>query len=227
MIRPIRFLLPALLAVAGVISCAAQEWTRFRGPNGTGISPAKNVPVAWTEQDFAWRVPIRGESHSQPVIWGDKIFFLTAIDTGRERALLCLSKRDGRELWAKSYPLPMPRLANRNTGYANGSPVVDAERVIACFASEEHFWVRAFDHDGKELWSRDFGTYVSQHGHGASPMIFENTVIVPNDQEGDCSVMALSLQTGATVWITRDEGRPSSSSRPGSSSSCSGTTTRS
>lgn len=197
-----RLVIVALLASSalGSIACA-QEWTRFRGPNGTGISAAKNVPVAWTEKDFAWRVPVAGASHSQPVIWGDRLFVLTALEAGKERALVCFNKQDGQQLWTKSFPLPMPRLANRNTGYANGSPVVDAERVIACFASPEHFWVRAFDHAGNELWSRDLGTYDSQHGHGASPMIYGNTVIVTNDQEGENSaVLALNLKTGSIAW---------------------------
>ncbi len=191
----------AFLAAAGFGAVApAQEWTRFRGPNGTGISAAKNVPVTWTEKEFAWRVPIAGASHSQPVIWGDRLFVLTALDGGKERTLLCLSKTDGRELWQKSYVLPTHRPGNKNSGYANTSAVVDAERVIASFVSADHYWVRAFDHAGKELWSRDLGPFSSQHGHGASPMIFERTVIVANDQDGESFVVALDLKTGAEVW---------------------------
>jgi len=178
----------------------AQEWTRFRGPNGTGISPAKGIPVTWTEADFRWRVPIPGDGHSQPVIWGDRIFQTSSLQAGKERALFCLQKSDGKELWSQKYPLPTHRPGNRNSGYANSSPVVDAERVIACFVSSDHFWVRAFDHAGKEIWSRDLGTFASQHGHGASPMIFEKTVIVTNDQDGESFIIALDLATGAPVW---------------------------
>lgn len=188
----------------------AQEWTRFRGPNGTGISAAKNIPVTWTEQDFRWRVAIPGESHSQPVIWGDKIFLLTALDSGKERALLCLRKNTGDVVWTKKYPLPTHRPGNRNSGFANGSAVVDAERVIACFVSAEHFWVRAFDHAGQELWSRDLGPFKSQHGHGASPMIYEDKVIVTNDQDADSSVVALDLKTGRTRWLSPRRPSPSS-----------------
>lgn len=191
----------AILATATFASeASAQDWTRFRGPNGTGHSLAKGVPVAWTEKDFAWRVPIAGVSHSQPVGWGDRLFLLTALDVGKERAIVCVRKTDGKELWQKSYPLPTPRLGNKNTGYANASPVVDAERVIACFVSNAHFWVRAYDHAGKELWSRDLGTFEAQHGHGASPMIYDGKVIVTNDQDGESSVVALDLKTGAVAW---------------------------
>jgi outer membrane protein assembly factor BamB len=181
---------------------AGQEWTRFRGPNGTGISADTRVPTTWTEEDFRWRVAIPGESHSQPVIWGGRIFLTTAIDTGKERALVCLDKETGSELWTRKYPLPTHRPQNRNASYANASPVVDADRVIACFVSRDHFWVRAFDHSGKELWSRELGPFASQHGHGASPMIYDGTVIVTNDQDGESFVVALDVQTGRDVWKT-------------------------
>ena len=199
---PRRAILALFATTTFAAAARAQEWTRFRGPNGTGLSAAKGVPVAWTEKDFAWHVPIRGESHSQPVIWGDKIFLLTAIDAGRERALLCLRKSDGGELWSKGYALPTHRPGNKNAGHANSSAVVDAQRVIACFVSVDHFYVRSFDHSGTELWSRDLGTFKSQHGHGASPMIYENTVIVTNDQDATSFVTALDLKTGAVVWKT-------------------------
>lgn len=199
---PCRPLLALLTALALASPALAQDWTRFRGPNGTGISAAKGIPVEWTEKDFAWRVPIRGDGHSQPVIWGDKLFLLTATDAGKERALLCLSKSDGHELWAKSYTLPTHRPGNKNASYANSSAAVDRDRVIASFVSVDHFWVRSFDHAGKELWSRDLGPFISQHGHGASPMIFENIVVITNDQDAASFVVALDLKTGADVWKT-------------------------
>lgn len=191
-----------LVAALGSNIAAGQEWTRFRGPNGTGISADKRIPVTWTENDFRWRVAIPGESHSQPVIWGNRIFLTSAIDAGKQRAMLCLDKADGKEVWSRKYDLPTHRPQNRNASYANGSPVVDGKRVIASFVSRDHFWVRCFDHAGRELWSHDLGTFESQHGHGASPMIYENTVIVTNDQDGESFVAAFDLESGRPVWRT-------------------------
>ena len=193
----------SLVLLAGLCvtpEIGAQEWSRFRGPNGTGISEAKGIPVAWTERDFRWRVALGGSGHAQPVIWGQRIFLPVARAGGRDRVLLCLDKDDGRELWAKSYPLTPQNPINKNSSHANGSAVVDQERVIACFVSPEHLWVRAFDHAGHEQWSRDLGRFTSQHGHGASPMIFERTVIIANDQDGESFVVALDVKTGTTVW---------------------------
>jgi outer membrane protein assembly factor BamB len=178
----------------------ANEWTRFRGPNGSGVSADSDAPVTWTEKDFRWRVAIPGQGHSQPVAWGARLFLTSALKDGAERLLLCVRDSDGTELWRRAFPLPTPRTKNRNSGYANSSPVVDARRVIACFVSAEHFWVRAFDHEGNALWSRDLGPFDSPHGHGASPIIHGNSVIVVQDQDNESGVVALDLETGGILW---------------------------
>ena len=198
-----RTLLPLLAcACAFTTSGSAQEWTRFRGPNGTGISKAKGIPVKWTEADFVYRVRIPGESHSQPVIWGDKLFVMTALESANQRALVCLDKKTGKELWTKTYSQAPKMGGNKNSGSANTSAVVDAKHVVAMFVSADQFWVRTFDHSGKELWSHNLGTWEAQHGHGASPMIYENMVIVPDEQTGDSFVVAYDLASGKEVWKT-------------------------
>src|SRR5687767_13837022 len=129
-----RTLLPFLaLAFAFAAAASAQEWTRFRGPNGTGISKAKGIPVTWTEADFIYRVPVPGESHSQPVIWGNKMFIMTALEGGNQRALVCLDKKNGKELWTKTYAQPAKKGGSKNSGSANTSAVVDAKHVVALF----------------------------------------------------------------------------------------------
>ncbi len=37
--------------LAGANSASAQDWSRFRGPNGSGVSDATTVPVKWSEKD--------------------------------------------------------------------------------------------------------------------------------------------------------------------------------
>jgi outer membrane protein assembly factor BamB len=195
-------ILGAALAVLMVRTPAeAQEWTRFRGPNGTGISEAKDIPVTWTEKDFRWRATLPGEGHSQPVIWGDRLFLTSASkDKGAERYMLCLHASDGKELWQKKLPLPTQPPRNKGRRVAQGTPPRDKDRVYACFASEEKFLVKAWDHAGKEVWTEDLGPFVSQHGHGASPILFEDKLIVTNDQDADSFIVALDSKTGKTVW---------------------------
>jgi outer membrane protein assembly factor BamB len=206
--------LPAALLLAwwcialGPAALPAQEWTRFRGPNGTGVSVTTGVPVTWTTADFRWRVPLPGKSHAQPVIWGERVFLPTATAQGNERILLCLRRDDGSELWRHTYALPTGTRPNPRASFANESAAVDARRVIALFVSSDHFWVRAFDHDGRELWARDLGPFQSRHGHASSPILVGDRVIVNNDQDGPSFVAALDAETGATVWTLPGESRP-------------------
>jgi outer membrane protein assembly factor BamB len=178
---------------------AAQEWTQFRGPNGTGISKSKGAPTQWTDKDYRWRVTIPGDSDGQPVIWGDKIFLLSAVDQGRERVMMCLNKEDGKELWSKKYPMATYKKGMSRT-WSSSTPVVDKDRVVVPIVEPQQFLVKAWDHNGKELWSVNLGTFESQHGYGASPIFFENNVIVTNDQDAESFIVALDAKTGKVAW---------------------------
>ncbi|HYF00099.1 MAG TPA: PQQ-binding-like beta-propeller repeat protein [Planctomycetota bacterium] len=189
----------ALCASSAASPAMAQEWTRFRGPNGSGVSESKNVPVKWGESEILWKVAIPGPSHSQPVIWGERLFLCGAKDDGRERSIHCLRKDDGRELWSRKLPSQTHGKHKLNS-FASSSPTVDAERVYAAFVDPEHFVVKAWDHAGKELWSVDLGPFKSQHGHGASPILHDDKLIVTNDQDGASFVAALDAKTGRMAW---------------------------
>src|SRR5262245_20807857 len=167
-LRTALFLAASALAIA---DARAQEWTRFRGPNGTGVSTSKSIPVTWTEKDFRWRATLPGESHSNPVLWGDRLFLESATNNGTERMLLCLSKEDGKEVWSKKYPLSANPKHKLNS-YASSTPAVDQDRVYASFADTEKFLVKAWDHSGKEMWTVNLGPFKSQHGLGASPVVY-------------------------------------------------------
>ena len=144
-----------------------QEWTRFRGPNGVGVSNASNLPTEWTEKDYNWKVRIRGSGHSQPVVWGERIFLASSTEEGRERHILCLGVSDGATEWSKNYSMPTHG-KHRDNSYASSTPVVDEDLVYFVLASAEKCSVRAVTHDGKEeRWSRELGPFEARHGHGA------------------------------------------------------------
>ena len=81
----------------------SQDWTRFRGPNGSGVSDAKTIPVRWTEEDYNWSVELPGRGHSSPVIWGPRLFVTSSdLDAG-ERFLICVETSSGKILWQQSF----------------------------------------------------------------------------------------------------------------------------
>ena len=52
----------------------ADDWARFRGPNGTGQSAVTGLPLKWTESDYRWKKKLAGSGSSAPVIWGNRLF---------------------------------------------------------------------------------------------------------------------------------------------------------
>jgi outer membrane protein assembly factor BamB len=204
------------LAAAGAIGFAlelkSQEWTRFRGPNGTGISRSKWIPTKITAAEQNWKVKLPGSGHSSPVSWGDRIFLTTTGDKSGGVSVLCLNAKDGQLLWRKEFVLtPFPR--HQFNSYASSTPAVDADRVYVIWNQPENYMVTALDHEGKLLWQRDLGSFVSQHGCGVSPILYDGKVIVANEQDdmkfvkeqsrsGESFVVALEAKTGKTVWQT-------------------------
>lgn len=71
------FLFAALLLAA--------DWPHWRGPNADGTAPKADPPVKWdTKTNVAWKAAIGGKGSSTPIVVGDQVFVLTAIDTGRK-----------------------------------------------------------------------------------------------------------------------------------------------
>ncbi|MFV1966052.1 MAG: PQQ-binding-like beta-propeller repeat protein [Pirellulaceae bacterium] len=209
--NPFRFtvFLFAMLVVAPWMP--AQEWTRFRGPNGTGVSDDPTIPVQWTEKDYCWKAELPGVGHSSPVVWGDRVFLLSGDPDKATRYVLCYRATDGKLLWSKTFASQTHRLHVRSS-YASSTPTVDADRVYVAWGTPGNVTLKAFDHEGGEVWSRDLGRWVGQHGFGTSPILYENMVILhnsqqadqldPGDQPGQSTMLALDRRTGEDVWQT-------------------------
>jgi outer membrane protein assembly factor BamB len=185
-----------LLPVANA-SLHAQEWTRFRGPNGTGVSDATTVPVKWTEADYNWRVKLPGGGHSSPVLWGDRIFLLAA--NAGNLSVLCLAEQDGRLLWKQDYPHGEYEL-HKFSSFASATCAADAERVYFTRQNGGEMFLCALTHDGKPAWEHPLGPFESQHGSGHSPIVHRELVIVANDQMREGAIVAVERRTGKPVW---------------------------
>ena len=84
---------PWLSALGGVLAAtlfvslgAAQDpeaerfWPQWRGPSSTGVSSQATPPLEWSEsRNVRWKIEIPGRGSSSPVVWGDRLFVLTAI----------------------------------------------------------------------------------------------------------------------------------------------------
>ena len=190
-----------LLVTLAASSLAAADWTRYRGPNGTGISRLKGLPTTWSPGDYTFNIELPGEGHGAPIVWRRSLFVTSAVDQGAERYLFCLDAETGEQRWARRIGMNRSRKHIRNS-WASSTPCTDGERVYAAFADKDRYTVAAYDFDGELRWRRRLGRYQSQHGLGASPIVYGDLLIVPNDQDGPSSILALDRRSGRTVWST-------------------------
>lgn len=192
----------AISVVAMTVLCGmagGQEWTRFRGPDGTGIGRGESIPVSFTEADYLWMVKLPGPGHSSPVLWGDRIFLTCAHDAREEREVVCLDTSSGKTLWSRKMPFT-PYRHNRQNSFAASTPAVDAERVYINWISGGTFVALALDHAGNTLWRREMGKFKARHGAGASPITLGGLMIVGNDNMETSFLAGLDGKTGKTVW---------------------------
>ena len=207
-----KLLLSFFTVLALVLAADAQEWTRFRGPNGTGISHAKTIPAQLTDADINWQVELPGVGHSSPVLWGNKLFVTTCDSRSGGVRVLCYDALTGKQLWRRDFA-QTPFRPHKFNNFAAASPAVDAQQVYVIWNETEPFQLAALDHAGKVAWERDFGPFVSQHGCGISPIVHNGLVILGNEQDsakhvkdatrtGESFIVAVDAKSGSTVWQT-------------------------
>lgn len=199
----------ALLTLFPLQANAAAEWRQFRGPNGQAISPGKGLPITWSAgQNIAWKTELPGPGGSSPIVFGDRIYVNCYSGyalpgssggdvTALQRHVLCLQRADGKLLWKKDVPAAQPeQLKVRDHGYASSTPLADADRLYVFFGKSGVF---AFTHDGQKLWQADVGSKTHGWGSAASPVLYQDLVIINAAVESD-SLIALNQQTGKEVW---------------------------
>lgn len=210
----------------------AENWPGWRG-NGSGISNENKLPLNWSEEkNVRWKIPIPGAGHSSPIIWGKRVFITTAIaedpnvesfrggvymggnratpdKSGYSYNVICLDTDQGSIQWSKAVLQQEPRTRRhtKNT-YASETPVTDGKYVFASFGSAGLY---CLDFEGNLIWQRDIGLFRVRQGWGtgASPVLFQNTVIVNCDSDDDSYIAAFDKRTGNPVWRTEREEGPS------------------
>jgi outer membrane protein assembly factor BamB len=185
----------------------ASYWSRYRGPQGTGVSGESNLPVKFGTEAISWETDLPVIGHSSPVVWGERIFVTGAAPKGNavERRVVCLDRNSGKVLWNQVAAVGPGELLHKMNSWATPSCATDGERVIAFFGAGG---LHCFSNDGQPIWSRQFGDFPGRWGVGASP-IFVNGLVVQNcDAEGASFLVAVDKRTGKDVWRTPRESKP-------------------
>lgn len=196
----VRWFITALaLALAASANAADENWSRFRGPNGSGVAADANFPATWTADDYVWKIDLPGKGHSSPVAWGELLFVTSGDEETAEQTLHAIDATTGESLWTEAYPSSPQRLHGANS-YASSTPAVDAQRVYLAVAAPDSLEIVALSHAGDEPWRRNVGPHEYQHGFGGSPIVVGDLVIVANDNLHSSYVVALDARTGEPRW---------------------------
>ena len=186
----------------------AENWPRFRGPTGQGISLDASPPLHWSEsENIVWKTDIAGEGWSSPIVWSDRIFLTATTDAGTSCHVICVSRDDGKVLWDVEAFKQTPTKKEDRNSYATSTPVTDGQHVFAFFSSGKAV---AMDFDGKIAWKDEDLHFYSVQGLGVSPILYSDLLIMPWDhssEEGPCEpgwikpwdksyVLALDKETG-------------------------------
>ena len=210
--------------VAGLIR--AENWPGWRGPSGDGVSAGKGIPTKWSStENIAWKIPVPGEGHSSPIVWGDKVFLTSSLTEKNKRILLCIDRLSGQTVWKRDVVQSPPETVHRLNSRASGTPATDGKQVYVTFMRAEgdeviapnvgserlitpgKIIVAAYDLDGNKKWKTNVGDFVSAHGFNTCPVLFEDSVILNGDHDGDAYLVALDRQSGRERWRIRRENK--------------------
>ena len=185
------------------------DWLEFRGPGGLGVSSSQGLPVRWSAgQNVVWKTELPGPGASSPIVLGERVFVtcysgyaVPGVPGGDmsslKRHVLCLGRSDGQIVWRKEIETALPEQATvREHGYASSTPTADAERLYVFFGKSGVF---AFTHEGRQLWRAEVGSQVHGWGSAASPVLYQELVIINAGVESE-SLVALNKHTGKEVW---------------------------
>jgi outer membrane protein assembly factor BamB len=207
-----------LLALLAATAARAEDWPRWRGPGGNGVSAEKPLPLHWdATRNVLWKTRIPGEGASSPVVWGDRVFLTAAEDQGGRRLVYALDRADGKVLWSRAVRDDDPERTSALTGHAAATPATDGRRVVAAFGNAG---VVCYDAGGKLLWHRRLGSFDTELGLASSPVLDGDRVFLVCDHDGDrftsfdSFLVALDARTGQDLWRAERRGLGRSWSTP-------------
>jgi outer membrane protein assembly factor BamB len=189
-----------LVTSLSLSAVAAEDWSQFRGPNGTGVSITTGLPTEFgPDKNVLWKTPLP-PGHSSPVLSRNRIFITahTKDKDNHKLLVICLDRQSGKLLWQREVPRTQTGRLQLVNGPASPSPVTDGENVYVFF---QEFGMISYDASGKERWKLPLGPFNMFYGFGASPILVDDKVVLPVDQDNPNSyLIAVDKNSGRLRW---------------------------
>ncbi len=189
---------------------SSETWSRFRGPNGSGVICSVGLPDAIdAEGNLLWKAD-SGKGSSSPIV-ADGRLYLTSYE-GNDRFTHCLDTNTGESLWKQTVEKVRDETASNPNSPATCTPVTDGENVVAFFPDSGLF---CYSIDGAEKWRAEVGPFHSMHGITGSPVLVDNLVVLQVDQLRGSELSVYDLATGKLAWkVPRIDGLTGAYSTP-------------
>lgn len=187
-------MLKLLIPLLPFVLCA-QDWPRFRGPNGSGVGVASNLPVEFgPARNVAWKAAVPF-ARSSPIVAGGRVF-LTASE-GDKLLTLAFDAATGSALWRREVRRTRAHKIYKMNDAASPTPAADGRNVYAFFPD---FGVIAYGHDGTERWRHALGPFENFYGMSSSPVAVNGMVLLLCDQAKGSYLLALDAASGKQKW---------------------------
>jgi outer membrane protein assembly factor BamB len=198
-------------AILGVlllgVAVQASDWPQFRGPCGAGVSDETSVPTRWgPTENIRWKAELPGRGLSSPVVARGRVYLTACTGTAQDRLhVLCFDAASGKRLWQRQFSATGNTLCHPRTCMAAPTPATDGERVYALFGSGD---LVCLSDDGDLLWYRalvqDYPQVTNQVGMAASPVLYEDVLLLALETPGESFAAGLDKLTGRNRWkVTR------------------------
>jgi len=171
--------------------------------NRDGVASAEQTPpTSWSEsENVVWKTPVPGRGHASPTVVGDFVYLPTADERQQIQSVLCFQRATGKLVWKTDVHVgKLEQKSNKKASQASGSIASDGHRLYVNFLNQGAVFTTALDLKGKPVWQTRISDYVTHHGYGSSPAIFEDLVIVTADNKGGGAIAGLNRDTGKVAW---------------------------
>jgi outer membrane protein assembly factor BamB len=187
----------SFLLLLVTVGRADAQWSRFRGPNGSGVDSSVGYPVEFSKtKNMAWKASVP-YGQSSPIVVGSRVYGTAS--NGDRLITFCLDTRTGRELWRREVRRERPQIAFKTNDPASPTPAADESGVVAFFPE---FGLVSYNNDGKTRWTFPLGPFKNFYGMAGSPIIDGGTVVLICDQQTGSFVIAIDRATGRQRWKT-------------------------
>jgi outer membrane protein assembly factor BamB len=209
----------------------ARNWHQWRGPHATGVAPLGDPPIEWDEsRNLKWKTEIPGRGKSTPIVWENRVFLITAVNTEivvadatkpedqpqrqfgikfpnthYRFAVICLDRDTGKLLWEKTATEELPHEGHHgDNSFASASPTTDGQFLYVSFGSRGMY---CYNLDGELQWQRKLPNVDTRlsFGEACSPVVHGDIVVLNRDNDSDSRLLAFQARTGEPLWEARRE----------------------